>query len=90
MTRVIDVFNKSDTEQKREMLINYFSNWAEVGDSYIYDLNRVKEAFELGTMSLDDFAEWDKPRVKQLVDEFLEWMFSPAPAKTDENFKEAL
>ena len=73
--RNIDKFNQSDIEQKREMLMEYFSKWAEVGDSYIYDLIRVKEAFIIGTMSFDDFVEWDEERIGELVDEFLEWLY---------------
>lgn len=77
MQRNIDKFNKSDTEQKREMLIDYFSKWADICDSYIYDLNRMKSAFAIGTMSFDDFVPWDDERICELVDEFLEWLYSP-------------
>lgn len=64
-------------EEKREALIEYFSKWADIGDSYIFDLTRVKEAFAIGTMDLDDFVEWDEERIAMLVDEFLEWLQKP-------------
>lgn len=36
--------------------------------TYLYHLTRVKEAFHVGTMSLDDFVEVDE----ELVDEIFE------------------
>lgn len=36
-----------------QILRNYFS----IGDSYTYELTRVKSAFEIGTMTMDDFME---------------------------------
>lgn len=68
------------SDERRNTLIEYFSKWADVGDSYIFDLSRVKEAFAVGTMSFDDFEEWGEERVAQLVDEFLDWLQSPAEA----------
>ena len=37
-------------------------------DTYTYNLTRVKEAFEIGTMSLDDFEELDESNIDELVD----------------------
>lgn len=65
-------------EERRKALIDYFSEWAGVGDSYIFDLTRVKEAFALGTMSFDDFREWDEFRIAELVDELIDWLKQPA------------
>ena len=64
----------AEVGRRREMLMGLFSKWAGIGDSYIYDLTRVKEGFAVGTVTLDDFSEWDEERVGQLVDELLEWM----------------
>ncbi|MDD6966375.1 MAG: hypothetical protein PUK18_02575 [Firmicutes bacterium] len=75
-------------EEKREALIEYFSKWADIGDSYIFDLTRVKEAFAIGTMDLDDFVEWDEERIAMLVDEFLEWLQKPVEVSAD-NVKES-
>lgn len=61
-------------EEKRSLLLKYFSKWAGIGDSYIYDLTRVKEGFSVGTVSPDDFVEWDEERIGILVDEFMQWL----------------
>ena len=63
-------------------------SWADIGDSYIFDLTRVKEAFAIGTMDLDDFVEWDEERIAMLVDEFLEWLQKPVEVSAD-NVKES-
>lgn len=67
-----------EQDELRTILIDYFSQWASCGDSYIYDLTRVKEAFGIGTMSFDDFVEWDEARVAELVDDFMTWLKEPA------------
>ena len=48
----------------KEILMRYF----DIGDSYHFELTRVKEAFEVGTMSLDDFQEWTEEDVNDLVE----------------------
>ena len=48
----------ADVGRRREMLMGFFSKWAGI----------------VGTVTLDDFSEWDEERVGQLVDELLEWM----------------
>ena len=70
----IDLLRGSTLEEFRNALIKYFGRWAGIGDSYIYDLTRVKEAFEIGTVSLEDFVEWDEERIEILVDEFIAWL----------------
>ena len=73
----IDKLLQADYDKKQQLLTDYFSKWAEIGDSYIYDLNRSKEAFCIGTMSFDDFVKWNEERIKETVCEFLEWLYSP-------------
>lgn len=70
MTRNIDVFNRGDFEQKREMLITYFSRCASVCYSDLYSLCS-------DSMSYDEFVECGKDQVAKFVDEFLEWLFAP-------------
>lgn len=53
-----------DREQLIELLNKYFS----IGDSDFYICNRVKEAFTLGTMSLDDFSEIDEEIISDIAD----------------------
>ena len=74
----LEVLRNETQEGKREKLIQYFSEWANIGDSDICDLTRAKEAFIIGTMSFDDFKEWDEERIEILVDEFLGWLESEA------------
>lgn len=64
-------------EERRKTLIDYFSKWAGIGDSYIFDLIRVKKSFAVGTISFDDFKEWDEFRIAELVDELIEWLQQP-------------
>ena len=54
----------TDSEQLIELLNQYFN----VGDSDFYICNRVKEAFTLGTMSLDDFSEIDEDNTADIAD----------------------
>ena len=52
----------------REQLIAALEKYFDIGNSYTYELTRVKEAFEIGTMSLQDFVEWDSDKVEDLCD----------------------
>ena len=56
----------TNPDDMRESLIAFFSWWADIGDSYIFDLTRVKESRAVGTMILDDFEEWGEERVSEL------------------------
>lgn len=56
-----------DREKLIELLARYFA----IGDSYEYSLTRVKEAFEVGTMSLEDFVEFDDEKVADIADYLL-------------------
>lgn len=55
----------------KEALVQILSAYFNIGDSYTYELTRVKEAFEIGTMSLDDFQEWNNEQVNDLADYIL-------------------
>ena len=61
----------------REKLIEILSQYFEIGDSYTYDLTRVKEAFELGTMTLDDFSEWNEENVANMADFIMKKLRKP-------------
>ena len=77
-----DRIRSMSDEGKREALIDYFSQWAGVEDSYIFDLGRVKSAFGCGTMTFEDFTEWDESRIAELVDEFLDYLRQPVGGGT--------
>ena len=66
--RVPGTFNR---EELMSVLASYFS----IGDSYTYELNRVKEAFYIGTMTLEDFVEWDEDNVSDLCDYIMDKLF---------------
>ena len=56
----------------KEKLIELLNKYFNVGDSDFYVCNRVKEAFTLGTMSLDDFSEVDEENTSDIADYLLE------------------
>lgn len=51
-----------------ELLADYFH----IGDSYHYILKRVKEAFHIGTMTTDDFQEYDEDTVAEIAEHLIE------------------
>lgn len=55
----------------RKELIDILCQYFGVGDSYHYVLNRVKEAFAIGTMGFDDFKEYDEETVSEIVDHLI-------------------
>lgn len=57
-----------ETATDREKLLNLLAVYFNIGDSYEYSLTRVKEAFELGTMTFEDFAEFDDEKVADIAD----------------------
>lgn len=57
----------TDREKLIEILAKYFT----IGDSYEYSLTRVKEAFAIGTMTLDDFVEFDDDKVADIADHLI-------------------
>lgn len=60
-------------EQVMEKLFDHLG-FDGVDGTYIYCLTRVKEAFHVGTMTMDDFVEVDGDFVGELADLFLEIM----------------
>ena len=54
----------ADKERVFDILSDYFN----LGDSYHYILNRVKTAFAIGTMGLDDFEEYDDDAVDEIAE----------------------
>lgn len=69
---------KSNTDSKenfRDKLTEIISSYFSIGDSYTYELTRVKEGFGIGTITIDDFVEWDADNVADIVDYTLERLF---------------
>lgn len=56
---------------ERDRLIELLSRYFAIGDSYAYNLTRVKEAFAVGTVTLDDFVEFDDEVVADITDHLI-------------------
>ncbi|ENZ5663147.1 hypothetical protein ACGWY0_002424 [Enterococcus hirae] len=52
----------------KEKITEAISTHISLGDTYTYELTRVKTAFEVGTMSLEDFEEWSDENVNNLAE----------------------
>ena len=52
----------------REKLVELLSKYFNIGDSYAYNLTRVKSAFACGTVGLDDFEEFDDETLGDITD----------------------
>lgn len=61
----------------KENLISVLSRYFSIGDSYTYNLTRDKSAFSVGTMSLDDFEEFDENTIEDLVEYIIQNMDIP-------------
>ena len=64
-----------------KILESYFGYPAMV---YTYELNRVKEGFQLGTITIDDFTEWDKYDIDSLADYIITMTQTPRVLELDE------
>lgn len=51
----------------KEKISEAISTHISLDDTYTYELTRVKTAFEVGTMSLEDFEEWTDENVDDLA-----------------------
>ena len=52
----------------KEKLVELLAKYFDIGDSYAYNLTRVKSAFACGTMGFDDFEEFDEETVAAIAD----------------------
>ena len=62
---------------QRDAVMQALNNFFSIGDSYTYELTRVKEAFYVGTMTFDDFEEWNEDNVSDLCDYLMKELFCP-------------
>ena len=58
----------------REKLIQILNDFFQMEDTYTYNLTRVKSAFSVGTVSLEDFEEFSEQNIDELADVILEGM----------------
>lgn len=52
-----------ELEKLKSLLMEYF----DIGDSYTYNLTRVKSAFGYGTMSINDFEEFSEENIDDII-----------------------
>ena len=55
----------------KEKLVELLSKYFNIGDSYAYNLTRVKSAFACGTVGFDDFEEFDEETVSDIADHLI-------------------
>lgn len=55
----------------KERLIDILSKYFELSDTYCYHLTRVKEGFSYGTVTLEDFVEFDDATIDDLADDII-------------------
>lgn len=65
MIKQLKEVRQLDRQKLKEIIMDFFDV---PNNTYTYNLTRVKEAFEIGTMSLDDFEEIDESNIDELVD----------------------
>ena len=51
----------------REKLVELLAKYFDIGDSYAYNLTRVKSASACGTVGLDDFEEFDDETIEDIA-----------------------
>lgn len=56
----------------KEKIAEAISKHVSLEDTYTYELKRVKAAFDVGTMSLEDFEEWTEKNVDDLAKSIVE------------------
>ena len=54
-------------DRVKEKLVELLAKYFDIGDSYAYNLTRVKSAFACGTMGFDDFEEFDEETVEDIA-----------------------
>lgn len=60
-----------------DRLADILSHYFLIGDSYTFELTRDKQAFAIGTMSFDDFSEWDEENVNDLAEHIVKKLSEP-------------
>ena len=57
----------------REKLVELLAEYFNIGNSYAYNLTRVKSAFAYGTVGLDDFEEFDDETVEDIASYLIDY-----------------
>lgn len=56
----------------KQLLAEAIKEHISINDTYVYNLTRDKQAFEVGTMTVDDFEEWNEEDVEGLADSIVD------------------
>ena len=67
INEVIQGEDETGISYLQKHLPDIISDYFDIGDSYAYNLTRDKTAFSVGTMSLEDFEEFNDETVNDLV-----------------------
>ena len=65
----------------KERLIQALSDYFNITDTYAYNLTRVNEGFEVGTVTLDDFEEFDESVIEDLANYLIDCNVVALPCK---------
>jgi len=75
----IERLQRLNPDKQLGFLKEFLDQWAGTDTyegSYIHDLTRTKEGYQYGTISIDDFVEWDAGRIEEVSKEILEWLYT--------------
>lgn len=64
---ITNKIQETKIENLAQKLLDYFG-FNDIDGTYIYNLTRVKSAFHIGTMTLDDFEEIDEEFIYELAE----------------------
>ena len=67
ISALMETGNKMLKMDVKDKLVELLAEYFNIGDSYAYNLTRVKSAFACGTVGLDDFEEFDDEMVKDIA-----------------------
>ena len=66
-----------------DRLADILSHYFLIGDSYTFELTRDKQAFAIGTMTFEDFSEWDDENVNDLAEYIVRKLLESGEARDE-------
>ena len=60
-------------DRVKEKLVELLAEYFNIGNSYAYNLTRVKSAFAYGTVGLDDFEEFDDETIEDIASYLIDY-----------------
>lgn len=71
-------------EQLKKIIMEFYNI---PNDTYAYNLTRIKESFDVGTVSIDDFEEFTEENIEELVDYIIKQYSDEGENKNDVLYK---